>query len=101
MKIERSNKQWGSGFGKPIFESNLFKVSIWESNNHGFYTKLKNKISDIEINFEGKQYFLTDEECIEQFTEKEILDMLEFQKVISFHDGMKNKITQIKEILEL
>ena len=101
MKIKRTKKDYGGGSGRGIYESETFRAVLWDFGNDGFRTTIKCKLSDDEIHFDGKQEFISDKTCMEQFTVKEILQMVRSQKEISFKNGLQSKINELKNCLEL
>ena len=96
MKIERTDKEYGGGGGRAIFESDLFRVVVWKLSKGIRTTITSNLHGNCEINFDGNIAFDSDEACMEQFTHNEIIEMIEHQKKVAFRAGEQSKIREIK-----
>jgi len=101
MKLKRTRKDYGGGTGKEIFESALFRVVLWKLSKGTRTTISCNLMPISEIDFDGKQDFDSDVKCMEQYSIKEILRMIKYQKEISFADGQKSKINEIRRTFSL
>ena len=100
MKIERSTEDYGGGGGKTTFESENFRVILWNLGK-GKQTEIECKLNHSEIRFNGVFDFKSDDECMSQFSVGEILEMIAYQKRESFKAGMTYKSRQIRECIEI
>ena len=103
MRIKRTKHNCGSGGGRTIFESKLFHVTEWHLNK-GIQTVINcdSELMDyLELRFNGKQNFTSDNLCMEQLNMTEILRIIKHQKKQSFEEGKEYKINQIRECLEM
>ena len=101
MKLKRTKKEFGGGSGKGIFESDLFRVVVWYLSKGAKTTINCNLDPWLEISFEGKHEFKSDNECIAQFNAKEILKIIKYQKEVSFEEGERSKSEEIRSALYL
>lgn len=100
IKIVRTDKDYGGGSGKTIFESNLFTVIVWKASK-GTYTELQCElIPGLEIKFAGVQDLDTDEKCLEQLTVSEIIQIIDYQKSEAFEMGRMDKVKEIRRCLD-
>lgn len=101
MKFKRTKKNYGSGSGRVIFESDLFKVVVWHMDG-GIKTTIDVRHMDYyKIDFDGKYDFTSDELCMEQLTVDEIKNMIVYERKLAFEEGRQSKINEIKNCLEL
>ena len=103
MKTKRSDKSFGGGSGKEIFESDLFRVVVWKKQK-GIRTTIECKMCGFDkkdIQFDGKHEFTSDELCLEQLKVAEVVEMIENQKKQAFAAGRANKAEEIRDALEL
>ena len=99
MRTKRTNKDFGGGSGRGIFESELFRVVVW-SLGKGIKTTISCQQGyGMEISFEGTHNFTTDKLCIEQLNPSEILRLLKWMKEESFEQGQDSKAAEIKKCL--
>jgi len=99
MRIKRTRKNYGSGSGKKLFNSDMFRVTLWYHQKDSLRTVIECKLfPDFrnEICFDGNHSELTsDALCMEQFTGREILRMIKYQKIESFKEGKSAKAEEI------
>lgn len=89
------------GTGRQTYKSVLFTATLWRLNN-GVRTNLECNLHEpYELEFDEEHTFTNDEQCLEQFTPKEILRMFRIQRSVSFADGETSKEDQIKSCLGL
>lgn len=100
IKIARTDKDYGGGSGKTIFESDLFCVIVWKASK-GVYTELSCVLnSELEIKFDGVHDLDTDEKGLEQLTVSEIMQIIDYQKSIAFEMGRKDKVKELRRCLD-
>lgn len=100
MRLKRIEKRRVKGKGEEVHNGKFFKVLFWTFGENK-ETTIKSKILlEKEINFDGHHIFDSEERCLEQFTEHEIVEMFTEQKRKSFANGRKAKIEEIINALK-
>ena len=104
MKIDRATDSYCGGSGRESFSGDLFRVVHW-SMNGGSKSKttveFKSMRSLAEIDFDGIIEFTSDEDCMEQFSPLEIIEMMDQQRYIHFSAGESSKLRDIRSALGL
>lgn len=111
MKIKRIKEETfytarnrGAGVGATIpFESDLFTVRYWHLvEGQGIRTELFIRGMRYKIYFIAGAHDLTsDRLCMEQLTDKEINQLIDYCKNKSFKEGQQSKINEIRDCLEI
>jgi len=100
MKIKRTDKDYGGGAGTEIFESDLFRVVLWNM-EHGIKTELTIKDTGKEICFDGEHIIKSNSLCFDQLSLVEIKNIISARKRKAFNDGERSKENEIKKCLNL
>ena len=101
MKHTRTDKEYGGGTGKTVFEGHLFKVTIWTLSG-GVRTTITSEFMHwLEVDFDGEIMLSSDEDCIEQLEPKELIVFISEIKSHAFVRGENSKIQSIKKCFEL
>lgn len=101
MKIERSDKEYGSGSGREIYSSDIFRVVLWGmSNGVRTVVEFNRSFHRFEAIFDGKHDFKSDDDCMEQLTTLEIIDYVRFCEEESFKKGRNSIRKDLKRLME-
>jgi hypothetical protein len=99
MRIKRTHKEYGSGSGTEIFESDTFRVVLWNLSK-GIRTTISCQLLPFSnIHFDGKHEINSDNKCMAQYTAAEVLQMIRYQKKLSHEEGMADKAAEIRKCL--
>ena len=101
MRIKRTKKDFGGGSGREIFSSPNFRVVVWKLSG-GIQTTIKCTLHrNLEIRFNGRHEFTSDNLCMQQFNVREILEMIKAQKEDAFEEGRNAKVAEIQRVLHI
>ena len=100
MKLKRSKKDYGSGCGITIFDSDLFSVGIMK-HHIGIKTTLEILDCNKTIQFDGKHDIKSDKACFEQLTFTEIKTLIKAREKKAFEEGRKDKSFEIRECFNI
>jgi len=103
MRLKRTTEEHGSGSGLNRFRSDYFDVIEWHWQKGEISTVLECKLLEYpnnKIQFVGKVPFKSNVKCMEQFTCKEILQMMKNQRNKGIKEGKNLKIRELKKCLE-
>jgi len=101
IKLERTVKEYGGGGGDTNYNTTNFSTIFWKC-QFGEYTSLRCLLQGgIIIKFDGHIVFQNDDQCIEQFTMIEILEVLKQVSKRSFQNGRSDKVLEFKNMLEI
>ena len=105
MKLKRTKKNYGSGSGRSIFESDLFSVTIWKCQKG---TKTTLEIvpfpfyrEDRTITFDGKHELTSDSLCLEQLTAFDLYKLIKVVRKRAIEEGKKIKAKEIRDCLQI
>lgn len=105
MKFPRSDKDYGGGSGRTIFESTLFRVLHWKLQKGNRTTLDLVSDSSVSLSFDGHLLITSDAECLEQFSYNEIATILVSETESSYDAGReageRDKAEEIKNALGL
>ena len=110
MKIKRikeesfdmvRNSEAGVGATTP-FQSDLFTIRYWHIRHNHIQTELFIRAIKYRIYFStGAHNLESDRRCMEQLTDKEINQLIDYYKMVFFKKGEQSKINEIKDCLEI
>lgn len=101
MKIERSYKEYGSGSGQIIYNSDIFKVILWgRSNGVSTVIEFNNSFYHFKAIFDGKHELKSDDDCMDQLTTLEIIDYVRFCEEKSFKKGRNSMRKDFKSLMK-
>lgn len=101
-KMKRSTVDYGGGTGHIVYNSDMFRVVVWQL-LHGVKTTLKCKLLSTELDFHGDQQnqLISDEACMYQYNYSEIIEMMDAQKNIGYTNGANDKIKEFRELMQI
>tara|TARA_R110002020_G_scaffold350745_1_gene564103 strand:- start:3163 stop:3489 length:327 start_codon:yes stop_codon:yes gene_type:complete len=101
-KLERSTKEYGSATSSTriALEEDDFQVVLW-SMTHGKKTTLTHKMVPTELHFDGWIVFKTSEDCFNQFSYTEILEIMNQYYHKGHKEGGIQKRNEIRTALGL
>ena len=96
------NKEAGVGATTP-FQSDLFTVRYWHI---PYYNNIRTELFIRNMKYAiyfiaGAHNLKSDRQCMEQLTDKEINQLIDYYKKVSFEQGKQSKINEIKNCLEI
>jgi hypothetical protein len=103
---ERFDGELGMGCSKssPIFQSDIFNVSVWTHQSGNKKTEIECKPLPYGVNriyLKGEHILDSEEKCLEQYSFEEISLMLDGQKANGIKEGKELKILEINKCLSI
>jgi len=84
--------------GNQIFDSDMFKVIVWDTID-GIKTTIENHLLHTITELNLERSFLSNDQCVSIFTPTQVIEMIDAQSKLSFKKGKEHKLNELQKWL--